>query len=412
MSPITTETGQESTAGLNRDVSEAYEITKDEEGRTDLYVSQSSVDAVSDPAATFQQWKGSVENYGESSEEALANVGKLIVTGSSLAAGNSVEEVQQQLRVLEALRQLNKGDAEQKAAAARSLVGNITGDAGAAENQAVANRIAQLAEQNPEKALQAVALLATLQNPQNGIQQNFAQVLGLAVAGGLGAVLLSTAATPANQQSMREAANALMEAAAKTGANAQDQLRLSAELWTLVVGTAFPIHTLDPKYGPLVNPIVDLKGENPASGGYAEGGRIITTPHTGGNQLDGQQGGTSYTNPEHQLNPGNMYSEGVELKGLAQNRPLQDLTHQELVKVFEGSGFVLSNHAVTRLKDPRTKNIGFNTPNDIVRIFNNGARFDAGNGEIGYSYRGLEAIVDPETKRVVTFRPEKNRGGR
>lgn len=102
-----------------------------------------------------------------------------------------------------------------------------------------------------------------------------------------------------------------MEASAEVATDVQDQLRLSAELWTLVVGTTFPVHELDPKYGTLVNPLVDLKGENPASGGYAEGGRIITTPHTGGNQLDGQQGGTSYTNPEHQLNPGNMYSEGA-----------------------------------------------------------------------------------------------------
>lgn len=106
-----------------------------------------------------------------------------------------------------------------------------------------------------------------------------------------------------------------MEASGKVATDVQDQLRLSAELWTLVVGTTFPIHELDPKYGTLVNPLVDLKGENPASGGYAEGSRIITTPHTGGNQLDGQQGGTSYTNPEHQLNPGVMYSES-ELKNV------------------------------------------------------------------------------------------------
>lgn len=40
------ETGSDSTAGLNRDVDSAYQITKDEESRTDLYVSSSSLEAV------------------------------------------------------------------------------------------------------------------------------------------------------------------------------------------------------------------------------------------------------------------------------------------------------------------------------------------------------------------------------
>jgi len=40
------ESGKDSTAGLNRDVSEAYGVTKDEEERTDLYVSKTSVEAL------------------------------------------------------------------------------------------------------------------------------------------------------------------------------------------------------------------------------------------------------------------------------------------------------------------------------------------------------------------------------
>ncbi|WP_131191307.1 hypothetical protein [Phytopseudomonas daroniae] len=38
---------------------------------------------------------------------------------------------------------------------------------------------------------------------------------------------------------------------------------------------------------------------------------MVTVPHTGGQQLDGRQDSGSYTTPEHQLNPGNMYSESV-----------------------------------------------------------------------------------------------------
>jgi filamentous hemagglutinin len=104
-----------------------------------------------------------------------------------------------------------------------------------------------------------------------------------------------------------------------------------------------------------------------------------------------------------------MYSDRVELKGLAQNRPLQDLTHQEMLGIFGTAGIDLSNHAITRLKDSRTKNIGFETPNDIAKIFNDGTKFDAGNGAVGYGYKGLEVIINPATKKVVTFRPAKNR---
>jgi len=78
-------------------------------------------------------------------------------------------------------------------------------------------------------------------------------------------------------------------------------------------------------------------------------------------------------------------------------------------RCISGTGFELSNHAIARLKDTRTSNIGFETPNDIVKVFNKGERFDAGNGEIGLSYGGLEEIIDPISKRIITFRPAKNR---
>ncbi|MFI8225071.1 hemagglutinin repeat-containing protein [Pseudomonas sp. NPDC085632] len=56
-------TGQDSTAGLNRDVNKAYEITKDEEHRTTLYASSSSIDAVSHPLETLERWGESVTDF-------------------------------------------------------------------------------------------------------------------------------------------------------------------------------------------------------------------------------------------------------------------------------------------------------------------------------------------------------------
>lgn len=68
------ETGQESTAGLNRDVSEAYEITKDDEERTDLYVSESSVEAMSNPKATVKQWAHALATYDETAKANLDQI--------------------------------------------------------------------------------------------------------------------------------------------------------------------------------------------------------------------------------------------------------------------------------------------------------------------------------------------------
>ncbi len=56
-------TGQDSTVGLNRDVNKAYEITKDEEHRTTLYASSSSIDAVSHPLETLERWGDNVINF-------------------------------------------------------------------------------------------------------------------------------------------------------------------------------------------------------------------------------------------------------------------------------------------------------------------------------------------------------------
>ena len=105
----------------------------------------------------------------------------------------------------------------------------------------------------------------------------------------------------------------------------------------------------------------------------------------------------------------NNGSSKVGFTGLNQNRSLRELTHNELVKAFKKSGFTLSGHSVKRLKDIRTKAMGFETLNDIKKIFNKGTKFDAGRGDIGYSYSGLEVIINPKTNNIITFRPAKTR---
>ena len=67
-------TGQDSTAGLNRDVNKAYEVTRDEEHRTDLYVSSSSIDAVMDPVKTVNDWKNNVVDFPKNQKEQVTQV--------------------------------------------------------------------------------------------------------------------------------------------------------------------------------------------------------------------------------------------------------------------------------------------------------------------------------------------------
>jgi len=88
-------TGKDSTAGLNRDLDKAYEITRDEEHRTDLYVSSSSVDALKNTEQTVKNWKDSVVNFKENQKaQAVAVVNALnAIKGEIQAARVDLSEV-------------------------------------------------------------------------------------------------------------------------------------------------------------------------------------------------------------------------------------------------------------------------------------------------------------------------------
>ncbi|WP_082555842.1 hemagglutinin repeat-containing protein [Pseudomonas sp. Root329] len=80
-------TGEDSTTGLNRDVNKAYEVTRDEEHRTDLYVSSSSIDSVSHPLDTLNRWKESVVNLRENqTRKALEVVQSLKTVNAQIQA--------------------------------------------------------------------------------------------------------------------------------------------------------------------------------------------------------------------------------------------------------------------------------------------------------------------------------------
>nr|WP_253956756.1 hemagglutinin repeat-containing protein [Pseudomonas chlororaphis] len=73
-------TGQDSTAGLNRDVNKAYEVTRDQEHRTDLYASSSSIDAVRHPIDTVNRWTDSAVDFPKNQKEQISRVFNAITT--------------------------------------------------------------------------------------------------------------------------------------------------------------------------------------------------------------------------------------------------------------------------------------------------------------------------------------------
>ncbi len=70
-------TGNDSTAGLNRDPALSQIGLTDKERKTELYVSSTSINRVMSPKETFAEWKAGWENYGKSTVQAYANYGIL-----------------------------------------------------------------------------------------------------------------------------------------------------------------------------------------------------------------------------------------------------------------------------------------------------------------------------------------------
>lgn len=106
------------------------------------------------------------------------------------------------------------------------------------------------------------------------------------------------------------------------------------------------------------------------------------------------------------------YFPKVKISGLVRNRPIKDLTGNQLSNAIKKSGYKLGGHltdqghAIGRLKE-RAGKIGFNTLGDIAQIINKGVKIDAGNGDVAFSYKGVEIIIDPVGLEIKTVRPAK-----
>ncbi|MGE8187153.1 hemagglutinin repeat-containing protein [Pseudomonas sp. NPDC086278] len=309
-------TGADSTSGLNRNVDQAYEVTRDDEHRTDLYASSTSTSAVMSPQQTIDKWNEQVAKYGENSLESLSVLKDLLFGAGLIAAGYGFENADKlQMRRIY-LRQLGGKDEVLRRAIVSAMLSDIIGENNSAEAQALTEKLVELARRDPVQAYAMLDLLSNLQRPGSGAGEykyvHVAAVVALGLVVGLGAVLLASQSSAQNQENIRVAVNAVVEELQKAGFTVQQQLKLSVELWESVTSTEFPIHLLDKKYQTLIRLAVDNNVGHPVSVGGLEVHPSLPTS-TDGSPID-NSGGWSTTSPavDPNLSPGNMYNSPVD----------------------------------------------------------------------------------------------------
>ncbi|SDR40584.1 filamentous hemagglutinin [Pseudomonas cannabina] len=307
--------GKDSTAGLNRDVDKAYEITRDDEHRTDLYVTKSSVEAAANPKQALEQWQRSAALYGENSRNTIEKLIDVLVIAAQLpqdvATGKGTLPARKQIAVTELRQQLASLDASKRSEGIRTVLRNTA----QTDIEPLVARITELGEDNANEALRTLGLLASLNRPNDG-RSNFVPIaLGAGVAVALAAALTTTTATPEGQERLREAANAVAKAVAQSGESVDMQAAISIRIWKSLFITGFPIHLLGDDNSRLVTPIVEAERANPSSDGYAAGTTPATPNSTGGSEI-ADQTPTDYSRPVETLPaPGVMNQEGVNGDG-------------------------------------------------------------------------------------------------
>ncbi|CAH0321622.1 DNase CdiA [Pseudomonas brassicacearum] len=398
-------TGANSTAGLNRDVSKAYEVTRDEEHRTELYVTNTSIEAVVSPRKTLDRWQKSVENYGENSLETL-NVLTDFLFGSAAAVKWQDFQVADGIMLRRAFqRQLGSQDAERRMTAVDNALKKITDGASSPEITALVLRITDIAGDDPDQALRLLDLLQDSQKRHLGSDSFLPALAAGGAIGALGAMLLTTASSPQNQENMQDAANAVVQSFGDAGYTGQQQLSLSAELWLFIFKTTFPVHLLDPKYGILDYLAEDTDVLHPVSIG--DGVDLPSLPGSTDGSPIVEGGGTSYTNPSvDNPSPGILYSLPWGQSADDFEKSLVGLPSDERVAVVKGRARELAkalgwkkDNRLTRIndRDVYTMGDGF-----LYALDTQHGRLEQVNGKTGKHisefYFNLVAVPDSRDK--------------
>ncbi|WP_460116579.1 hypothetical protein [Pseudomonas sp. S2_C03] len=142
-------------------------------------------------------------------------------------------------------------------------------------------------------------------------------------------------------------------------------------------------------------------------------------PHTGGSQLDGQQGGDTYVTPGHQLNPGAVYNESSNGNGVgegngssgAESAVNQDRLSSQLLAEEVASGHAFQKHVIERQE---FADLGISTKNEfqsfIEKIVSNPEieRRQSVDGTVYYLDNSTKTIVIRGQRGEATaFRPDQ-----
>jgi hypothetical protein len=105
--------------------------------------------------------------------------------------------------------------------------------------------------------------------------------------------------------------------------------------------------------------------------------------------------------------------------GLIRNRPLSELSHNEIFEAFRTTAYRPNDHAIQRLLSRNTKkdvmtgsdqsqrlaNLGIASLADVERVLNNGVVYEAGGGRLAIVLNDAMAIVEPSTMTLETLSP-------
>ncbi|MCP1621434.1 hemagglutinin repeat-containing protein [Pseudomonas nitroreducens] len=303
------QSGTDSTAGLNRDVDKAYEVTKDHEERTDIYASKSSLEAVADPVGTVTAWKESVENTPEHIAEQVKQVLEPIET---LTTG-----FKEGVRQAELIDKFASGTPTERAEASRELLRNVTrGESDTANGKVLADALANLAQTNPAAAADILVLLG--QQNGNGIQQNLTAKGG--VSGLFAAVAEVLIASGANQNRpyADPAGGDNIDPTTQlpswtSGATDAATLFLAKRIILTLYPGLYANPIFQPDNSPLTTPVVDTTPWVPGSSGYGAGGKIELPTHTGGDQIPQVESGNTGFPVSELPSPGIMHKDQDDL---------------------------------------------------------------------------------------------------
>ncbi|MDW9405106.1 hypothetical protein GE454_18790 [Pseudomonas soli] len=315
------ETGKDSTVGLNRDLDKAYEITRDKESRTDLYVTDSSLHDALNPKETLAKWQVDLSNYGVSSFTTASQLFDMVVSMTALATGESPravvdrlasneEDRQNALAFAKSLTRLDSFDSATREAGIAALMTKVTGGHESPEAEQVKLLVNRLSADSPEAAQMVMLKLLGLSRG-NPLRQNFnaGAVATAEVLVALAAASSVYLAAPNSQEGWEKANASFMTAMGELREKSTEDFEQAVDIWLWLHGKGrggFPINPFDTKTV-YENPVV-RDGKHPVSDGYNGNGQHEIITHTGGQQLDGVGGVGGYVTPIDQLNPGIMLS--------------------------------------------------------------------------------------------------------